>query len=73
MVLMPLLPWLQDTNSGILLDLINPLYIAFMVVSLVVADELQYNYNPNDHGFLGFQNSGMNRSNPQGFWLGCLS
>ena len=34
---------------GVYVLLINPLYIAFMVVSLVVADELQYKYNPNDH------------------------
>ena len=73
MVLMSCSPGFKIQTPGYFLDLINPLYIAFMVVSLVVADELHYKYNPNDHGFLGFQNSGMNRSNPQGFWLGCLS
>jgi hypothetical protein len=48
-----------------------------MVVSLVVADELQ-SLSTIDHPrifdiFWDSKKSRMNKSNPQSFWLGCLS
>lgn len=58
---------------GVYVLLINPLYIAFMVVSLVVADELQYNYNPNDHSrIFGIPKFRNEQIQPPGFLAGVL-
>ena len=73
MVFMSCSPGFKLQTPGYFLDLINPLYIAFMVVSLVVADELHYKYNPNDHSrIFGIPKFRNEQIQPPGFLAGVL-